>query len=148
MVSLARAAKPDAERFAVENGKRSGGRGSGRPRRISLKNTHFRRNDGSSAFEIGQFQKQQVLGNDRLSMRSVSPLSFFRASLFQTRRARFRKAYRHGLRGPRSIMRPPRNFRVQRLTEPPARRYSLWFQYSPRRPCRHEKNLPAQQNQP
>ena len=39
------------ERFAVENGNRSGGRGSGRPRRMSLKTTLFRRNDGSAAFE-------------------------------------------------------------------------------------------------
>ncbi|WP_165067067.1 hypothetical protein [Desulfovibrio sp. ZJ200] len=31
------------ERFAVENGNRSGGRGSGRPRRMSLKTTLFRR---------------------------------------------------------------------------------------------------------
>ncbi len=53
MVSLARAAKPDAERFAVENGKRSGGRGSGRPRRMGLKNTLFRQNDDSTAFKIG-----------------------------------------------------------------------------------------------
>ena len=49
------------ERFAVEKGKRSGGRGSGRPRRMSLKTTLFRRNDGSAAFEIGQFQKQNAL---------------------------------------------------------------------------------------
>ena len=49
------------ERFAVENGNRSGGRGSGRPRRMSLKTTLFRRNDGSAAFEIGQFQKQNAL---------------------------------------------------------------------------------------
>ena len=41
------------ERFAVENGNRSGGRGSGRPRRMSLKNTLFRRNDGCVAFEMG-----------------------------------------------------------------------------------------------
>ena len=41
------------ERFAVENGNRSGVRGSGRPRRMSLKNMLFRRNDGSVAFEIG-----------------------------------------------------------------------------------------------
>ena len=33
------------ERFAVENGNRSGVRGSGRPRRMSLKNMLFRRND-------------------------------------------------------------------------------------------------------
>ncbi|MBS5048841.1 MAG: hypothetical protein KHZ29_03025, partial [Desulfovibrionaceae bacterium] len=39
------------ERFAVEKGNRSGGRGSGRPRRMSLKTTLFRRNDGSAAFE-------------------------------------------------------------------------------------------------
>ena len=49
------------ERFAVENGNRSGGRGSGRPRRMSLKTTLFRRNDGSAAFEMGQFQKQNAL---------------------------------------------------------------------------------------
>ncbi|MBS5050534.1 MAG: hypothetical protein KHZ29_11725, partial [Desulfovibrionaceae bacterium] len=49
------------ERFAVEKSKRSGGRGSGRPRRMSLKTTLFRRNDGSAAFEIGQFQKQNAL---------------------------------------------------------------------------------------
>ena len=49
------------ERFAVENGNRSGGRGSGRPRRMSLKTTLFRRNDGSAAFEMGQFQKQHAL---------------------------------------------------------------------------------------
>ena len=49
------------ERFAVEKGNRSGGRGSGRPRRMSLKTTLFRRNDGSAAFEIGQFQKQNAL---------------------------------------------------------------------------------------
>ena len=50
------------ERFAVENGNCSGGRGSGRPRRMSLKTTLFRRNDGSAAFEMGQFQKQNALG--------------------------------------------------------------------------------------
>ena len=50
------------ERFAVEKGNRSGGRGSGRPRRMSLKTTLFRRNDGSAAFEMGQFQKQHALG--------------------------------------------------------------------------------------
>ena len=49
------------ERFAVENSNRSGGRGSGRPRRMSLKTTLFRRNDGSAAFEMGQFQKQNAL---------------------------------------------------------------------------------------
>ena len=49
------------ERFAVENGNRSGARGSGRPRRTSLKTMLFRRNDGSAAFEIGQFQKQNAL---------------------------------------------------------------------------------------
>ncbi|WP_206215162.1 hypothetical protein [Desulfovibrio sp. ZJ200] len=45
-------AKNALERFAVENGNRSGDRGSGRPRRMSLKTTFFRRNDGSAAFEI------------------------------------------------------------------------------------------------
>lgn len=35
------------ERFDVENGSRSGGRENGRPRRINLKTTRFRRNDGS-----------------------------------------------------------------------------------------------------
>ena len=49
------------ERFAVENGNRSGGCGSGRPRRMSLKATLFRRNDGSAVFEPGQFQKQNAL---------------------------------------------------------------------------------------
>ncbi len=49
------------ERFAVENGKRSGVCGSGRPRRMSLRATLFRRNDGSAAFEMGQFQKQNDL---------------------------------------------------------------------------------------
>ncbi len=49
------------ERFAVENGNRSGGCGSGRPRRMSLKATLFRRNDGSAVFETGQFQKQNAL---------------------------------------------------------------------------------------
>ena len=53
------------ERFAVENGNRSGGRGSGRPRRMSLKTTLFRRNDGSAAFEMGQFQKQNALPTAR-----------------------------------------------------------------------------------
>ncbi|MDO5483969.1 MAG: hypothetical protein Q4F27_03590, partial [Desulfovibrionaceae bacterium] len=43
----------EIERFAVEKGNRSGGRESGRPRRMSLKTTFFRRNDGSAAFEIG-----------------------------------------------------------------------------------------------
>ena len=33
------------ERFAVENGNCSAVRGSGRPRRMSLKNMLFRRND-------------------------------------------------------------------------------------------------------
>ena len=33
------------ERFAVENGNRSGVRFRGRPRRMSLKTTFFRRND-------------------------------------------------------------------------------------------------------
>ena len=54
------------ERFAVENGNRFGGRGSGRPRRMSLKTTLFRRNDGSAAFEMGQFQKQNALMGRRL----------------------------------------------------------------------------------
>ncbi len=39
------------ERFAAENGKRSGG----------LKTTFFRRNDGGAAFEMEQFQKQNAL---------------------------------------------------------------------------------------
>ena len=47
--------------YAVENGNRSGGCGSGRPRRMSLKTTLFRRNDGSAVFEPGQFQKQNAL---------------------------------------------------------------------------------------
>ncbi|HJA09316.1 MAG TPA: hypothetical protein H9962_09035 [Candidatus Mailhella merdigallinarum] len=47
------------KRLAVENGNRSGG-GSGRPRRMSLKNTLFRRNDGSAAFEIRKFQRQNI----------------------------------------------------------------------------------------
>ena len=63
------------ERFAVENGKRSGGRGSGRPRRISLKNTLFRRNDGSAAFEMGQFQKQNALRGTPGERRVLSPCS-------------------------------------------------------------------------
>ena len=57
------------ERFAVEKGNRSGGRGSGRPRRMSLKTTLFRRNDGSAAFEIGQFQKQNALRIRRAEVR-------------------------------------------------------------------------------
>ena len=42
------------ERFAVENGNRSGGRGSGRPRRMRLKTTFS--GDGSTAFETGTVQ--------------------------------------------------------------------------------------------
>ncbi|HJA08792.1 MAG TPA: hypothetical protein H9962_06355, partial [Candidatus Mailhella merdigallinarum] len=56
----------------VENGNRSGGRGSGRPRRMSLKTTLFRRNDGSAAFEIGQFQKQNALDGANSATRSLS----------------------------------------------------------------------------
>ena len=65
------------ERFAVENGNRSGGRGSGRPRRMSLKTTLFRRNDGSAAFEMGQFQKQNALG--RRALWTTGPSSSFGA---------------------------------------------------------------------
>ena len=65
------------ERFAVENGNRSGGRGSGRPRRMSLKTTLFRRNDGSAAFEIGQFQKQNAL-DDASSAKRGLVLEHFR----------------------------------------------------------------------
>ena len=61
------------ERFAVENGNRSGGRGSGRPRRMSLKTTLFRRNDGSAAFEIGQFQKQNALKTSPIPRPSPLP---------------------------------------------------------------------------
>ena len=65
------------ERFAVEKGNRSGGRGSGRPRRMSLKTTLFRRNDGSAAFEIGQFQKQNAL-DDASSAKRGLVLEHFR----------------------------------------------------------------------
>ncbi|HJA08400.1 MAG TPA: hypothetical protein H9962_04315, partial [Candidatus Mailhella merdigallinarum] len=34
--------------------------------RMSLKTTLFRRNDGSAAFEMGQFQKQNALMGRRL----------------------------------------------------------------------------------
>ena len=63
------------ERFAVENGNRFGGRGSGRPRRMSLKTTLFRRNDGSAAFEMGQFQKQNALRGTPGERRVLSPCS-------------------------------------------------------------------------
>ena len=80
------------ERFAVENGNRSGGRGSGRPRRMSLKTTLFRRNDGSAAFEIGQFQKQNALDTptQRLSRRAGG-FGFPRAAWFRTGKNRIFK---------------------------------------------------------
>ena len=43
---------------------------------MSLKNTLFRRNDGSAAFEIGQFQKQHAL-SDVLELRRVALRCYF-----------------------------------------------------------------------
>ena len=91
------------ERFAVEKGNRSGGRGSGRPRRKSLKTTLFRRNDGSAAFEIGQFQKQNALRIRKAEVRLRRAFQERNAPSRKTAPPRF---FFSDAAGPRAAFRP------------------------------------------